>query len=128
LTKLNETTENNENDFPFELIDINLQNTDEIDLEWIPFSNWLRYRFDNDGVIIITNTKLGHSIFTNQTTGMMLKLCNGKFNIIEIIQGIINKYPDENEAALLQDLLDVILNNYKIGNLVLMKLKLMPVE
>lgn len=124
---MNESTEKNENDFPFELIEINLQNSDEINLEWIPFSNWLRYRFDNDGVIIITNMKLGHSIFVNQTTGLMLKLCNGKFNIIEINQGIINKYPDENEAALLQDLLDIILDNYKIGNLVLMKPKPMPV-
>lgn len=123
MINLDETTDKNENNLPFELIETDLKDTGEIDLDWIPFSNWLRFRFDNDGLIIITNIELGHSIFVNETTGLILKLCSSRYSIIQIIQGIIGKYPDENEVIIFQDVLDVILDNYKIGNLVLLKSK-----
>lgn len=126
MSNLNEVTGKTSGDFPYEFIGEGIAEPDDIDFDWIPFTNWLRFRFDNDGVIIITNTELGHSIFVNETTGLILSLCNGQYRIIEILQGIISKYPDENEVAIFRDLLGVILDNYKIGNLVLMKPKVTP--
>lgn len=123
LDGLNEVTSETVEDFPYEFITDGVSKLDDIDFDWVPFTNWLRFRFDNDGVIIITNTELGHSIFVNEITGLILSLCNGKYRIIEILQGIKSKYPDENEVVMLRDLLGVILDNYKIGNLVLMKPK-----
>lgn len=106
-----------------ELIDWDLEQSSDIDPEWIPFSNWLRFRHDNDGLIIITNLDTGATIFTNTIAGLILKLCNGRYDIREMAHGIHGKYPDQDEMKILQDILTVIFENYRIGNVVLTKSK-----
>jgi len=105
------------------LVDWDLKDTNEIIPDWVPYTNWLRFRFDNDGVIIVTNLNTGSSIFMNTTAGLILKLCMGKYNIGEIAKGIAKKFLDQDEEAILEDVKGVILENFKIGNLVLARQK-----
>ncbi len=108
-----------------ELIDWDLEQPSNIDPAWIPFSNWLRFRHDNDGLIIITNLDTGAIIFTNTVAGLILKLCNGKYDIREMAQGIHTKFPDQSETKIIEDILTVIFENHRIGNVVLSKSKLL---
>lgn len=107
----------------YDIIDYNLIKNGEIDLNWIPFTDWIRFRFDNDGIIITTNLRTGYILFMNTTSGLILSLCSGKNTIKDIVQCMVSRFPDQPESRIFQDVKHVLYENSKIGNIIVMKKK-----
>ena len=111
----------NSTDIKLDIVNWELISSQEIDSNWIPYTNWLRFRFDNDGVIIVTNLRTGSSLFMNLTAGLTLKLCNGKLSVDEIANGIQSKYLNQEKDKIIQDVKNILYANMKVGNIIIVK-------
>ncbi len=74
----------------------------------IPKKEKLKYRIDNEGVIIIENVFIGRLDFLNPLAGKIYLMCTGKKSIEKIARCIHKEFPDKDFETILEDIVKIV--------------------